>query len=276
MKAHFTAAVFAATLASATAAQAGDWNGWYAGVNAGYLWSNSDTIDTSSVPGPCNPASGGGCTAVPNYSTLFATGATGSVLAELNGFSGGAQLGFNSQMTNWVWGIETDIQSGPGSSSGTYTVVTPSPAFPAQPATTTFTGTRTLDFIGTLRARLGFLTSPNTLLYATAGLAYGGADMDATYVATCTGCSWTLQPNGSFSDSDTLTGYTVGGGLEFAFAPNWTFKTEYLYYDLGDMSVGGLIQGTNSGTGFLFASHTTTATTDFDGHLVRVGVNFRF
>jgi outer membrane immunogenic protein len=36
---------------------------------------------------------------------------------------------------------------------------------------------------------------------------------------------------GSFSE--TRAGWTLGGGLEWMFAPHWTHKAEYLYYDLG-------------------------------------------
>src|SRR5262245_8948586 len=93
-------AVVAAAIAATTAANAADiaapvykapvvapvynWTGFYIGGNAGYTWTNSNAINSTSVPGPCDPAAGGGCVASPNYSTLFALGATGSVPGKLD------------------------------------------------------------------------------------------------------------------------------------------------------------------------------------------------
>ena len=39
------------------------------------------------------------------------------------------------------------------------------------------------------------------------------------------------------SKSEIETGYTVGGGLEYALDEDWSLKTEYLYVDLGDQTV---------------------------------------
>ncbi|WP_163566404.1 outer membrane protein, partial [Klebsiella pneumoniae] len=40
----------------------------------------------------------------------------------------------------------------------------------------------------------------------------------------------------NIASNSTRVGYTVGGGLEYAFTPNWTAKVEYLYYGFGDRS----------------------------------------
>jgi outer membrane immunogenic protein len=78
---------------------------------------------------------------------------------------------------------------------------------------------------------------------------------------------------GSFSD--TRVGWTVGGGLEWLFLPNWSAKVEYLYYDLGSVSTNFLLpQHDNaSGNNALSVGQTTTR---FDGHIVRAGVNYHF
>lgn len=254
-----------------------NWAGFYIGANAGYTWSNSNGINSTSAAGPCDPASGGGCTATPNYSTLFALGATGNVDGKLSGFIGGGQIGYNWQVQNWVWGIEADIQwiSG-GDKGGAFSVVVPSPAFPTAPVNTTFTGSRSLDYLGTVRGRVGFLSTPQALIYATGGLAYGQAKLNGAYTANCVTCVWRQQPNGAFSASDTRFGWTLGGGVEWLVASNWTFKAEYLYYDLGDLSVSGRIIGTNPLTGSLFASHFPNIESRFDGHIVRAGLNYKF
>jgi outer membrane immunogenic protein len=55
-------------------------------------------------------------------------------------------------------------------------------------------------------------------------------------------------------------GWTVGGGIEYAFAPNWSAKLEYLFVDLGDKvyPLG------------------TPDRVDVQTHLVRAGLNYRF
>jgi outer membrane immunogenic protein len=63
------------------------------------------------------------------------------------------------------------------------------------------------------------------------------------------------------SKEEVASGYTLGGGLEWQFAPNWSLKTEYLYVDLGEQTLSG---------------PSGTYTTDTDFHTVRAGVNFRF
>ena len=253
------------------------WSGWYAGLNAGYLWSNSNSVNTEAVPYACNPGAGPGCTASPNYAELFARGATGAAPSEFDGFAGGAQLGYNSLFSNWMWGLEADIQFATSTGgSGSYTSVTPSPAFPAQPVTTTFAATRALDYLGTLRARLGVLLSTQSLGYVTAGFAYGGADLGASYVQDCTGCTWTSPPVSAFDTRDTLLGFTIGGGVEFAIDESWSFKTEYLYYDLGEMALPQSVGGTASAGPISSYSVSAVAQADYDGHLVRMGVNFRF
>ena len=73
--------------------------------------------------------------------------------------------------------------------------------------------------------------------------------------------------------SSTHVGWTAGGGLEWMFAHNWSAKVEYLYYDLGSVSIGGPLQlysplGTGRG-----ASQTTA---QFDGHVVRAALNYHF
>ena len=64
---------------------------------------------------------------------------------------------------------------------------------------------------------------------------------------------------------DTNAGWTVGGGLEFVIAGNWTAKAEYLYVDLGKFNCGlGCGDGINPDN------------VSFSTHVVRGGVNFRF
>jgi outer membrane immunogenic protein len=68
------------------------------------------------------------------------------------------------------------------------------------------------------------------------------------------------------------SGWTAGGGLEWMFAPNWTTKLEYLYYDLGSASY------TTGAYDSVFGAVTvaTRTSTRFEGNIVRVGLNYKF
>ncbi|WAC25687.1 outer membrane protein [Ancylobacter sp. SL191] len=141
---------------------------------------------------------------------------------DTNGFLGGIQAGYNWQTAgNFVLGIEADLQAS-NIESPTYQ----------------------LDYFGTVRARAGFAFD-QAMIYGTGGFAYGRG---------------TYQLNG-LSNDQTQTGWTIGAGGEYAFAPNWTVKAEYLYLDLGketyDTAVGPIDVGTTA-------------------NILRAGVNYKF
>jgi len=104
------------------------------------------------------------------------------------------------------------------------------------------------DFLATARGRIGF-AADRWLPYVTGGLAVG--NIRATVP-------------GAAGIDETNAGWTVGGGLEFALAGNWTAKAEYLHVDLGNAGCStpcGLPAGNNVGL--------TT-------NVVRGGINYRF
>jgi outer membrane immunogenic protein len=74
---------------------------------------------------------------------------------------------------------------------------------------------------------MGVLIVPSLLLYATGGLAYGGARSDTTIVQSIDDPPLsTLMTSGSFSK--TRVGYAVGAGGEWMLSSNWSAKLEYL------------------------------------------------
>lgn len=131
-----------------------------------------------------------------------------------------------------------------------------------------------VDYLGTVRGRLGFLVTPTLLIYGDGGFAYGGVhegvDIASTFPPTGLGLSPAFG-----SVTNTRTGWTAGGGLEWLFSPNWSLKAEYLYYDLGRVTfgVGGLTQFTERPALF---TDLPVASTRFNGHIVRVGLNYHF
>jgi outer membrane immunogenic protein len=116
-----------------------------------------------------------------------------------DGWFGGGQIGVNYQFApNWVWGVEADV-SGAGIDGGN-----------------TATARFKTDVFGTARLRLGY-TVDRVMFYGTGGLAW--ADSKATLAGV--------------SDSQTNFGWALGGGIEYAFAPNWSAKIEYIHADFG-------------------------------------------
>ncbi len=217
------------------------WTGFYAGVNAGYSFNDNDA---STIGTPGFVALGG---FVPN------TLRTGK-----DGFIGGGQIGYNYQMGQFVVGVETDLQYVDGKRASSFTS-------PALGGLTTSAGSE-LNYLGTVRARLGLLASERLLVYATGGLAYGNPDNTAAVFAAGTGARW-----GGGSDA-TRFGYTVGAGAEYAFTNNWTAKIEYLYYDLGRRNVtAGPLNAAALATGVAYQARFENS-----GSVVRAGLNYKF
>lgn len=132
------------------------WTGFYAGLNAGYGFVGSQGVNTYSVPA-----------AIPYYELRYTNGAAVSPFSyssiDNSGFIGGAQFGYNWQYgSNFVIGLETDIQGAGmngtaltnslvpllrcgGSECGMYTSVN---------------SYKSLDYLGTVRRRVGYLATP--------------------------------------------------------------------------------------------------------------------
>jgi outer membrane immunogenic protein len=196
------------------------WTGFYVGANVGWIGSSSNTISNT---GTDTGAGGLGA-------ALAAGLIPGSIGLSDSGVIGGGQVGYNWQIApSWVLGIEADFD---GTSANSSTAIAFPAAFPG--AATVYT--RELDTLGTVRGRVGFLSSPGLLWFATGGLAYGENKIGSAFVwAACSPPSGT-QPGTANQTSNTSVGWTVGAGLEWKFAPSWSVKAEYLYVDLGSQS----------------------------------------
>jgi outer membrane immunogenic protein len=253
------------------------WCGFYIGVNAGYEFNSNQNVYTTARTSYAYPLAFG-----PNLAAAETTAANFNAGAGKNGFIGGGQIGYNFQLAPaWVAGIETDIQglSGKGSTSLASAVAVTGVApfvYTVNQAALVSGG---VDYLGTLRARLGFLVTPAFMLYGTGGLAYGGVNSSTAIAQTLTGSINDLLPPHwatAGSSSDTRAGWTAGAGAEWMFAPRWTAKLEYLHYDLGfaTYSVGTLL--TNAIAHSPFTIVPVQATEKFSGDVIRVGVNYKF
>ncbi|GAC1341000.1 MAG: porin family protein [Beijerinckiaceae bacterium] len=224
------------------------WTGAYVGINGGGIFdpNNNNQNGFFATPGGCSLA-GGGCTSVPNYSTLFANGINSLGGFDNNrnrgGFLGGGQIGINYQWSpSFVFGAELDAQgvwTGNNNNNNNLGIaVVPSPAFPAQPATIIASVNRHLEYLGTARVRAGFLATPSLLIYGTGGAAYGAVRTTGAIqasIAPLVPAAPDVLPGflSTTSGSQARVGWTAGGGIEWMFLPNWSVKGEALYYDLG-------------------------------------------
>lgn len=140
---------------------------------------------------------------------------------EPEGIFGGVQVGYNWQFSpNWVFGLEADISATDFSESGA--------GFSSS-----------MDYLGTVRARAGYAWD-RKLFYVTGGYAYGENEINGF--------------------SNTRSGWVIGAGIEWAFAPNWSAKIEYLHIEFDDNK--------------FFPTIGTTQ--DLEINTVKVGVNYRF
>jgi outer membrane immunogenic protein len=146
----------------------------------------------------------------------------------------GGTVGYNWQSGNIVLGAEADLSW--VNSKGDTNVTCPTACETSQ------------SWLGTARGRVGYAFD-RFLPYLTAGAAFGDIKADRR----------------GFAGRDTTNvGWTVGGGLEFAIAGNWTAKAEYLYVDLGDFDCGTACGG------------VAPDTVSLRENVMRAGLNYRF
>ncbi|MGB9115260.1 outer membrane protein [Bradyrhizobium sp.] len=224
-----------------------NWSGFYVGGNIGYSWGRSgNTAEISDL----------------------ATGVildTATSRNDVNGVIGGAQFGYNWQISNWVAGFEADVQGSGERGSTAFTCV----ACGNGGGDITSTLTQKLSWFGTVRGRAGVLVTPTILLYGTGGLAYGEIDTGGSITGgTLQGPLNTVLFPGLNS---TQVGWAAGAGIEGRISGNWTMKLEYLYMDLGTVSAGpiatNILVPPRTNAGASYSSH-------FTDNILRVGFNY--
>jgi outer membrane immunogenic protein len=221
------------------------WTGFYIGANAGW-----GTVRDEALPYCINPAGvvmGNGCT------NVFGGRVRG------NGFIGGGQAGYNWQIGHWVLGLETDIQGTDINGSDVVTGPFNTAGLNVLSPAASYTANEKLSWLGTTRGRLG-MAFDRLLIYATGGVAYGEASVNQNLAFAAV-----QFPS---SASSTMTGWTAGGGLEYAFAGNWSAKVEGMFYNIGTI--------TTAGTAVPQVNFVEVKTYNVEGAVARVGLNWRF
>ena len=146
------------------------------------------------------------------------------------------------------------------------------------------------DWFGTVRGRLGWLATPNVLLFGTGGFAYGRVSDSANWMFTAppgfvlnfdlglNGVGWSCT-NGVIcfagNSSAVRSGWTAGGGAEWLLDQHWSAKIEYLFVDLGTDTVRVVnIPAFATPPGFTGSSFNAAFRDQFN--IVRLGLNYHF
>ena len=249
------------------------WAGFYFGANVGGIFDASTGANTTAAP-LFNDTAGLALGAPSYFGTASAASIANNASLGNAGVIGGGQVGFNWQFNNsFLAGLEADIQgttlssnaaaSGAAAESSTGSLVSTASSL-----------TKTLNYFGTVRGRLGFLATPTLLVFGSGGLAYGGGTFTNGLFQSSANPSFPYSAV-SANYSDGRIGWTVGGGVEWMFLPNWSAKLEYLYYDLGTVSANSALAAAIPGGNLLYGAFYQSST-QFNGHIARVGVNYHF
>lgn len=155
-------------------------------------------------------------------------------------FYGGLDLGYNYQlMSGLVLGAEVDISFPNAYPSDAHLWASPTPAGDLR---------EEIDYVATVRGRIGY-ASGHWLTYVTGGFAFSHAHQ--------------FRVDATTGDEEKRlrmrTGWSVGGGVEYAFQREWSARLEYLYTRLGSANV--------------MFSNGATYGASFDMHMLRVGLN---
>jgi outer membrane immunogenic protein len=201
-------------------APAPQWTGWNIGLSLGARWADIDgtTLSFGPLPPPF-PA-----TANQSYNSTT--------------FRVGGYLGYDWQFDpKWLVGLEGDIAWGDAS-----TQVSALQGITLPTNTGNFSNVKQTWDAG-IRARLGYLVDPTWLVYVTGGVQWQG--IEATVNCSANTCGPGISPLGGApylqTNTATLTGWAIGGGIEKMLPGRWLIRGEYRFADFGNWttSFGG-------------------------------------
>ncbi|HEX3496193.1 MAG TPA: outer membrane protein [Methylocella sp.] len=183
------------------------WTGIYIGGQVGYAWFNGSNRFNGFDPF-FNDGQG-----------IFLNSSVGGTP---NGVIGGGHVGYDYQINQWVLGVE-------GTVDGTSLTNTAVAVFPDG---SVLRARSNADIQGSIRGRLG-IAWDRALIYATGGVAFGGFNTNVSFNGTdfATGVPFFANAN----VSSTRTGWTVGGGIDYAVTNNWSIFAEYRFTNFGNI-----------------------------------------
>lgn len=189
---------------------------------------------------------------------------TGKMMS--SGFTGGVQAGYNWQKNKIVLGGEADFSAldldKSVNANGTFPFIFLGNQY-------SLTESISTNWLATVRGRIGLITHPQLLLYATSGAAFTNYKVASSYSDNAVGVNF---PGGSGNGniSSNRTGWIAGGGAEWLLMEHFSIKAEYLYADFGSVSV--LVPTSNTP---LF-TQTIGVKADLSTNIARIGLNYKF
>src|SRR3954451_9810105 len=254
----------------AAAPAAFSWTGFYIGANVGGAWTpNNGGSDFGPLFPPfiVLPPAVAIPTVIPGQlATLDGGGRRSGVI-------GGGQIGYNWQVNQFVLGFEADaVGTGLKGSSATASRTVGAPIF-AVPVTQTVTvDFGRIDWMASFRGRAGFAVN-QALFYVTGGASV--AEFGGSTTTLVNGAGISIPAAGTYvatnGGSSTRWGWTVGGGIEWAFSQNWSVAGEYRHTDFGNRATTFNIP---DGFGGVFATGTSSSRLTVDQATARL--NYRF
>jgi high affinity Mn2+ porin len=213
-----TAGLFCGTPASAQDTTAR--SGFYVGGHVGYLFGNGNA-------------------------TLADGDASAGGITPYGAFMGGVQVGYEHYFpSRWMLGLELDFSF--ASSQDLAQVL-------SYRATGTGTANEQLEYLASLRGRVGYAMGPWTP-FATGGVAWASTRVSRTDLVT---------GNEDAMPSNVRLGYVLGAGVDYRLDSHWSARAEYLYTKLPLV-------------GYAFASAPARYDSSYDLHSIRFGLNYKF
>ena len=235
------------------------WTGCYLGANGGWISGNDDYTISHGSYGEYRPLPGRHFPSPADIGLL-----THSYSVDDSGGTFGGQFGCQTQIGSWVIGGEWDWNWG-GLQKDNYFSFGETPWVDSDwqwNRREEWTRNQ-IDWFTTARARVGFAWD-RILVYATGGLAYAGfsSNTEVHFIRR------NFERNKFYGSYDeNRFGWTVGGGLEWAFGNAWTAKAEFLYLDFGSFDYDSVTGDTE---------RYWRTEIDAKEYVARIGINYLF
>ena len=237
-----SSAAFAEPVPSVTLGGYYDWTGPYIGGNGGAAWSGDRTVTAQKW-----------FMEMPISDLAFGS-------RHVSGGFGGGQVGYNYQVSNFVFGVEANARGGSihgGSSDETMA------SFFGRTGSIRLSTSECIGFFSTVVGRVGYSVN-GLLFYATAGGAFGQTNTRIKMISS-------FGADAAARDEAWRGGTAFGGGFQYALSRNWSANFDYQHIDLGSSS----IRATEFFGGVPWNASIST-TTRHDFNIVSIGVNYKF
>ena len=225
------------------------WTGVDLGFQAGFAWGNGNLKFTG-------------------FDSSAGLPVDSSVVSTHNGAIGGAHLGCNYEINQWVIGVEGSVDL----TSSLNTAV-----FPAAFGVSSLSASTASNIQGSIRARLGYAFD-RALIYATGGVAFNDVKTSYLLIGNNSGNPGINGGNlvfGSNYFSNAPVGWTVGGGVEYAINDQWSVRGEYRYTNFGTVTNAFIDGGALGSTPGLLGS-SLNANRRVNQNQVEAGFSYKF